>query len=427
MSRSYSLAWLGLLALACGPNPQAPVKVMALIREAGAFKPTQVELTTVTDITALKGPMVTFVGSTRVAIRADDPLQAGIVDMSDDQRYDVIVKDKGGDVRGHYVEKDGVLWPADFHTWNMVSTYYSFEKAYLYFNSLYDERGATELWPFRVHYWSDVELNSAEPLTDNMLYLSFIKSFVVAPFKREQKIPLSMNVGVVGHEVAHRVFSVKTFEDEGLPQVLRTWNLQPFNLLKSLDEGLADFHGYSVTRLERDGDLPNFLTLSVSDARTVEARDVSRPKACMDESLRSAFQNASQLEWVTSSNMYTVGNLIAASLFWAGNAESKLTELQRAVVATYDDESPLTPGFRQLIRNNLNTSSKFTPELVVDAIAAHIGDQELRKRVCSEFSTRMQLRCGSWPCLIDGQVAMPHCDATAAGRDNSVCPAIPQP
>ena len=31
-----------------------------------------------------------------------------------------------------------MLWPADFHTWNMVSAYYNFERSYEYFNDIYD-------------------------------------------------------------------------------------------------------------------------------------------------------------------------------------------------------------------------------------------------------------------------------------------------
>ena len=86
--------------------------------------------------------------------------------------------------------------------------------------------------------WSQVELNSP-PLTDNTLYLSFIKSFVVAPFKTEQLIPLSMNIGVIGHETAHRVFNFKALSDEGIHPALGAWSLDAFNLLKSLDEGVV--------------------------------------------------------------------------------------------------------------------------------------------------------------------------------------------
>ena len=100
--------------------------------------------------------------------------------------------------------------------------------------------------------------------------------------------------------------------------------------------------------------------------------------------------------------------------------------LQKALIKAYDDEAATSPGLRQLITKNLNTPAKFTQELVVDTIAAHVTDPELKKLVCQEFSSRMQLRCGSWPCIVDGLPSMPNCPATAR-RDNTICPAIPQP
>jgi hypothetical protein len=425
------LPLLGLLAVitACGPNPKAPVRVMALTpSESGAFQTTEVELTTVEDVVTLKGSVVNFVGSTRVVVDPNDPLQGlngGLANQSDAQRYEVLVKNKGGDVRAHYVDRSGVLWPADFHTWNMVSAYFNYERAYSYFNDIYPGGDAKEILPLRVHYWADTQINGTT-LQDNMLFLSFIKSFVIVPFKNEQKIPLPMNIGVVGHEVAHKVFNFKALSDQGIHPALGAWSLEAFNLLKSLDEGLADFHGFSATCNEPAGCRPNFLEISISDPRTIGFRNVGRTDACMDANLRTSFQNLSQSQWVLSNEMYQVGNLIAASLYQAGNKLGKLDVLQKAVLLSYDDESPTTPGLRQLISKNLNTPKNFTPEAVVDVFAAHITDPELKKQVCTEFSSRLQLRCGTWPCTVDGIAAMPNCPPTAR-RDNSICQPIPQP
>lgn len=428
MSRSLLLG-LMVLVSACGPNPKAPVKVMALMpSEAGNFETKEVQLTTVADIVKLKGDVVTFIGSTRVVLDPNDPLQnlnGGIANQTDEQRYEVLVKDKGTDVRGHYVDRSGVLWPADFHTWNMVSAYYNYERAYSYFNDIYDGVDPKELRPLRVHYWSDVQLNSPS-LTDNMLYLSFIKSFVITPFQTNQLIPLPMNIGVVTHEVAHRVFNYKALSDAGIHPALQSWTLDAFNLLKSLDEGLADFHGFSATCGEPAGCRPNFLAISLDDSRTVAFRNVGRTDACMDEQLRTAFRTYPQGAWVAAPEMYKVGNLIAASLYQAGNKTGKLEVLQRALIKAYDDESPTTPGLRQLITNNLQAPAKFTPEAVVDVIAAHVTDPELKKFVCQEFSVRMQLRCASWPCAPDGVNLMPNCPSTAR-RDSTICPTLPQP
>ncbi len=432
MSRLIALGLLALMA-ACGPNPKAPVKVMAMLPSVtGALTTKEIELTSVTNVTTLKGPWVEFVGSTRVVVDPNDPTQqlnGGLQNMSDDQRYEVIMKDKGGDVRGHYVERSGVLWPADFHTWNMVSTYYNFERAYLYFVDVYAGVDPKELRPMRVQYWADVKLNSATSLLDNALYLSFVKSFVVTPFQTQQLVPFSMNIGVVGHEVAHRVFNFKALRDAGVPTALGVWSLQAFNWLKSLDEGLADYHGFSVTCGEDAQCRPGFLGDSISDERTVAFRNVAKADACMDNDLRTAFQNADQTAWVSSPNMYKVGSLVAASLYFAGEKSGKRQDLQRALIKAYDDDSAMTPGIRQLIENSETDAklgaTKFTPENVVDIIAAHVTDPELKKRVCNEFSTRLQLRCGQWPCMIDGVASMPHCPGTSA-RENT-CPKLDQP
>ncbi|MFZ5444675.1 MAG: hypothetical protein ACOZQL_32070 [Myxococcota bacterium] len=430
------LVCLGLLAAitACGPAAKDPLKVMALVPdEAGTLATTEVELTGLTDVAALKGSVVQLVGSTKVVVDANDPTQqvnGGIANMSDDQRYEVIVKDKGGPVRGHFVDRSGTLWPADFHTWNMVSAYYNFQKSYDYFNQISPEGGANELRPLTVHYWSDVYLNTSTPLTDNALYLSFIKGFVVVPFKDQQLVPLAMNIGVIGHEVAHRSFNIRALNKAGVHPALGTWNLRAFNWLKSLDEGLADFHGFSVTCFETAGCRPNFLAQSLDPSSpTVRYRNVANTDACMDENLRTHFENATQLDWISSPDMYRVGNLVAASLYQAGNKLGKIDVLQKALILAYDDIDPKNPGIRQLIEANMGDSAlgqkNFTPEAVVDIIAGHVTDPELKKAVCTEFSTRMQLRCGAWPCELDNLPAMTHCPITA--RRENTCPLLQQP
>ncbi len=429
MSRLHALGLLALV-VGCGPNPPAPVKVRALIPNAsGVFQPTEVVLSTVSNVTSLTGDIITFVGSTKIVLDSSDPLQANIVGMSDEQRYEVLVKNKGGDVRVHYVEQDGVLSPADFHSWNMVSTYYNFEKAYLYFNSLYDGVDPKDLRPFRVHYWSDAQLDSPDSQIDNMFYLSVIKSFVVSPFKNEQKIPLSMNIGAVGHEAAHRVFNAKALSNAGINPAIINWAGLPFNLLKSLDEGLADFHGYSVTCSEATNCRPDFLTLSFAESPDTSFRNVARLDACMDDSLRNSMESFTPYSWTHSSEMYKVGNIIAVTLYQAGNQAGKLQILQKALIKAYDDETAGNRGLRQLIEDSLSDSRLFTPERVANVIVAHVSDLDLRRRLCTELTSRLQLRCTSFPCTPGGGPnLMPACDGLTAGQDSTICPTItPQP
>lgn len=411
----------------CGPNPPAPVKVMALVPSAtNTLEPTQVLLQTITNVTALKGTVAYLVGGASVVVDPNDPLQqvnGGIANQTDDQRYAGIVKNTGLDVTVNYISKGDVLWPADFDSWNMVTAYYNFERSYQYFLGVYDGVDPVELRNQRVMYWPEVHLNSATPLTDNALYLSYIKSFVLVPPDTFQMVPLAMNIGVIGHEFSHRVFSVKVYQDQGIPAPLVTWTTQPFNTLKSIDEGFADFHGFGVTCLETAGCRPSFLSASIADADTLALRDFSRPDACLDATLQSALDSFSPDQWVRDPSMYKYGDLWAAAMYRAGNSLGKLGEMQKALVASYDDGSSTTPGLRQLITGTLNQPiNTFTPENVADVILSHVTDPDLKKQLCSQFLTRLQLKCttGTGPLCAE----IPNCPSTAS-RDATTCPTLP--
>jgi hypothetical protein len=429
MHRLRTLGALALLA-ACGPNPK-PAVVMALVPdETNTLSTRQVELTTVGNATTLTGDVITFRGSTTVDFNSSDPLQANLDTMSDDQVYDTVVKEKGGEVRVHYIDRSGVLWPADFHSWSMVSAYYNFERAYQYFNDVYPDpdqlgKGAQEILPLKVQYWADVRFDGNQ-VKDNALFLSFIHSFVLMPFDQQQKVPLPMNLGVIAHETAHQVFNVRALKKQAFPDYIGTWNGLPFNFLKSLDEGLADFHGYSATCLEVSQCQPRFLAPSWNDDRTVAMRDVSRNDACMtldmyDASMGTGLMTTTnQSTWTSSQNMYKVGNIVASALFHAGGQSGKMKELQTAIIAAYDDDSNSTPGLRQWLEVALQQGAPplYPMEEITDLFAAHISDPALRGWVCGELSYRLNLHCpsGQGPCPIDSGSAgspnlMPHCQA----------------
>jgi hypothetical protein len=419
-----------LFTASCGPNPPAPVRVMAIIpTDTGSYETREVSLQTIGNITTLKGSIAEFVGDNRVVVDPNDPLQrGGIENLNEDQRYEVLVKGKGGDVRGNYIERAGVLWPGDFHTWNMVSTYFNFETAYLYFQDLLaaqrPEQKPDELLKMKVMYWPELRINSDIPITDNTLYLSFIKAFTVTPFQNEQKVPLGMNLGVIGHEVAHKVWGKRVFNDEGLHPALRTWSMQPFNLLRSLDEGLADFHGYGATCKSAANCRGDFLSISIAEQNYAQQRDVSRPDACLTANLRSALTTFSQDQWVRGRELYLYGNLWAVTLYQAGSkvgGASKVQALRVDLMSAYSDESSAKPGLNQLINRNINNQMVFTPEAVAEIIAAHITDLDLKRSFCSEAIDRLQLQCLRSDC----QDKMPSCPGST--RRGTTCPVLPTP
>lgn len=419
---------LSLLALACGPNPPAPVRVMAIIPvETGGYEPHEVSLETIGNLTTLKGSVAELVGAGRITLDPNDPIQRqGLEMFSDEQLFDIIVKDKGVDVRGNFLERGGVQWPADFHTWNMVSTYWNFENAYLYFQDLLASQTPVqtpgELTKMRVFYFPELRLNSDTPVTDNALYLPFIKSFAVAPFQKEQRIPMGMNLGIIGHEVAHKVWVKRVYDDQGIPKAISTWNMEPFNLLKSLDEGLADFHGFGVTCRSLAGCRPDILTASVADQDYAKQRDVSRNDACLDEGLRSALKTFTGDQWIRARELYLYGNVWAATLYQAGSKAgglSKVKAIQVALLGAYNDDTANKTGFNQLINRNLNNQAVFTPEAVAEVIASHINDIDLRRSFCSEAMDRLQLQCMRSDC----SDKVPSCPGTT--RRGTTCKVLP--
>jgi len=141
MRRGSKAAWRALPVLVaavamlagCEPNKPAPVKVMALIQtNQGTFSPKEVSLESVGNVVELSGTAAKLIGGAVIVLNFNDPLiSASGGNLTEEQIRQLFVRNPGAPVQASYVEKNGVLWPADFHTWNMVSMYYNFEQAFI--------------------------------------------------------------------------------------------------------------------------------------------------------------------------------------------------------------------------------------------------------------------------------------------------------
>lgn len=179
-ARSVVAAAAALAFFGCAPETKQPAQVMALVRAAGSadspggtYQPTQVALTTVRDIVSLDGAAAHLVSGARIVVDPGDPLlQLNNGALSDDQIADIFVKNEGSAPRASYVEKDGVLWPSDFHTWNLVTSYFNLEQAFLYFQ----DQGVPSqtLEGLRVFYFPSFKLTALgqNELQDNALFFS---------------------------------------------------------------------------------------------------------------------------------------------------------------------------------------------------------------------------------------------------------------
>jgi hypothetical protein len=410
------------LVIACGPAARSPVDVMALVlNNEGAYQPKPVKLKTTSDPVALKGTAATLVGGARIVIDDKDPLlQVNGGNPTDAQLEDIFVKGKGGDPRASYIEKDGVLWPADFHTWNMVTTYFNFEVSFDYFQRIYDGKATDELLGSKVYYFPSFTSVQAspKPQNDNAAWFSPIQGFMVLPFDRLQKVPLAMNVGVIGHEYSHRVFNRRVYASKSIPDALVRWqgltSASPqLNLLFSMDEGLADFHGYGVTCLTEFGCNAKFLAASL-DENTQAARDFTRDDKCMTKGLRDAMETLALSDFKGQGDEYLAGTVLASALYQSGSKKGPQGQevMRKAVINSYNDPDPTNPGFAQLVNLNLQRPDNFTLKAVVDILAGHVTDPELRNLFCTSATDKLQLECAD----------LPKCGATCV--KGTTCPNI---
>lgn len=426
MSTRWKAALAALLLSACAPTPSSPVKISALVlNEQGAFVPQTVELETYeglapVDPITLQGPAANLVGGARILVDSNDPQLQG--PLTDQQLADALIKEKGSTPRASYVQQEDVLWPADFHSWNMATTYYNFQQAFDYFQQVVNVP-AEQLTDNTVFYFPDFTLKdqSPNPVKDNALFFPPIQAFVVLPFEQLQKVPLSMNPGVIAHEFSHRVFNRLAFQGQSVPEPFNTWagflQTPALNLLKAMDEGLADYHAVGASCQSAYGCDPRFMEASFDNSATepiVDDRDMSLSNKCLTEALWTQFQTYDVTRFINAGAQYELGTVLASALYHAGESGGAATrvELERAVVATYADDDPNTHDIRELIASNLTNPQGFTLAAVANAFVEHVSDTPLKVELCNQFMDHLQIP----------RDQMPDCPASASG--GTTCPVL---
>jgi hypothetical protein len=398
MVRVLLVAVLLLLLTACEPpTSQGGVKVQALVLGGGAYTPQEVTLTTLQNPVTLEGRVASFIGGARIQMDSSDRDLAAVT--TEEGLAAAIVKDRGRPVRATYITQrnaagEAVLWPADFHTWNLVSAYYGLERAWDYFVQLDvgGRLGLAELKPTTTYYFPDFILApSRTPMRDNAIFFTVLQSMMVMPFEELQQAPLAINSGVLAHEYAHRIFNHLVYGGSRLPAPLLQWSggspTPGFNLLKSMDEGLADYHAYAVTCRTPQGCNPRFLSTSFSAQLTAE-RDISDINKCMNPNLRTALTNEGYN--LFQGKEYQVGTRLAAALYQAGQKSGQHAAIQAGLLRAYSSTDTAKPGLAQLLRDTINDQNRFTLPAAMAVLVRHTDDA-LKQDVCNELMDRLQI------------------------------------
>lgn len=334
-------AALGLvLAVACAPI-RGPVDVEALVPDEGApdgFRLGTVTLETVTDLSRGTGELFDIRAglNTNVMTRLTELRQG---ELSFDEIVARTRREDGEDMAPR-LAWDGARYVAeDFDTLQYLTLFHGFERAWALARDIGDTSTATSTRSL-VGFYGSISLEDALPVplatSDNAVYIAFLDGWMTFRiFLTQLGVPFSMNPGVVAHELHHRVFFHNVFAGDAF-EAWRAWVTsdevtRAGNLLKGLDEGLADLFAIALSRDLR------FMGHSLKGAFAGEAdfRDLEgllAMEATYDGMRQSLLSQASQehcgfatdvgqdLFALPRFHFYCLGTLVARAL-WEGAGE----------------------------------------------------------------------------------------------------------
>jgi hypothetical protein len=370
------------------------------------------------DPVAMKGPTATFVGGARIVIDEQSFRAAGI--DTDEEAARFSLKGSGMTPRANLVRSGTKLVPADYDSLAMASLYYNLERTRDYFENL--GVASSLLTGLTTYYASEYEFRTAAGLTklyDNAAYDSLLKALVFVPWKDVEEIPPALNLGIVAHEVGHRVLTERVFGGARFPYAACT-SSRICNLYRALDEGLADLHGYGATcGLGPDGDtLPcveNFMVLSFPEAanRSVIAHQ------CITTGMVERLNVP--LEAYTDVDKYALGTVIASALALSAEPGKATAHgrkaLQESILAAYDDESQGRQSLRSFFEQATQTTAIPNPSLanVLDIFVSHAKTEALKAEMCGRFLDQMRLQLSDLPSCPSTAVATTNCGLGVVG------------
>jgi hypothetical protein len=155
-----------------------------------------------------------------------------------------IVAETAQPVRPRFAQVDGVFKPLDYDTLALVSLYHAFSDAQAWFGA---RDVSAEFGPAPVYYMPDEASLKRFNLgtVDNAAYFQLVDGFLILPMDRLQKIPFSMNRGVLFHEYFHRLFALRVYGPLALRAFLSADEVSFASILRlrAVNEGVADFFG----------------------------------------------------------------------------------------------------------------------------------------------------------------------------------------
>jgi len=253
MTTRLLLLWLAatslLLITSCGQEtPDKPYRAKIVAFTPDGYRLKTVQFQTLEDIDTLKGPIGRFIGNAALDGNSE------IEEIIDPRKKDSIYIDRGQNVRLDYKVRGGTVYPRNYDTMALLSLYYHYEKTVLYWTQEmdlpFDDFGA-----LRIFYAPRIKATGKEGSIDstvkvNAAFLPGPRDLFFFQTSGVEQIPITMNLGVIAHEFSHAIFDFRFADKNASLYLAGTEDTQ--DQLRGINEGIADFYAYLVTRRPED-------------------------------------------------------------------------------------------------------------------------------------------------------------------------------
>lgn len=321
---------------ACTPAPVPPPKPYTaelLSYQGGKYLLADEKLETLDELSGMKGAVASFQGGGTVSFAT------GLGSDEGAWRRAYTPTD-GSPVRLAYENDNGVVRALDYSSFAMLGIYRELERIRDFYRGL----GVADpaLKPIPVWYHASISLFSVPFVQNNAAYSPEADGLLLfSEYLDGDEVPLDLNLGVMAHEYGHAVFNHLAWGGHVPRSLLDGWPSRGTNMLRALEEGLADLLGATIT------DDPRFLSRSSASAGA--ARDLS-VKQVADLPMWSAASASSD-----SYDPYPLGTVLAAALWRVGDDAGRTAVAKTVVKAELglagkmDSKMELTAGLQALI------------------------------------------------------------------------------
>jgi hypothetical protein len=368
---------MGTLALtaACGSGTTSGSVQLLVISYDPASAQYQVapkEVTTLHHLDTLDGDAAKILIGAKISV---DPAAIGAAAPTTSADLDkLIFTAPGGPIKFDSFTQGGYVYPADAHALGMATTYYNFEQAQMFFTAAGATVGAVS-----VQYEPQVSGALDGPLsavTDSPVSDPYLHAFVVPDRGTGSDVPAGLQLGIVGHQYAHFVFRTLVYGDDGLPwlEAKRAKDPKSYaavaNLVRSLDEGLADYFGAAIAAD------PQFIRPIAAMPDAGRRLDPATPR-CVTSTLIMAQQSQTREQY----DPYPLGSALSMILWDVASAR---TDLQPKLNAG------LVAGLQSLGKQlNMNDAHQSLGGALDAIVSTMPGD--VQARACGEFFDRFRM------------------------------------